>query len=106
MNFELAYIPAILLTGMVYLFVFVGLWKNEIRKVYSRRTKREKILTVGVLVAAVVLTLFIAARQDAGLLPHRSSPVIPASRNIARRLQGIETPLFYKMRKERRRTIL
>ena len=48
----------------------------------------------------------IAARQDAGLLPHRSSPVIPASRNIARRLQGIETPLFYKMRKERRRTIL
>lgn len=67
MNFELAYIPAILLTGMVYLFVFVGLWKNEIRKVYSRRTKREKILTVGVLVAAVVLTLFIAARQDANL---------------------------------------
>lgn len=67
MNFELAYIPAILLTGMVYLFVFVGLWKNEIRKVYSRRTKREKILTVGVLVVSVVATLFIAARQGADL---------------------------------------
>lgn len=67
MNFELAYIPAILLTGMVYLFVFVGLWKNEIRKVYSRRTKREKILTIGVLVLAVVMTLFIAARQGANL---------------------------------------
>jgi len=67
MNFELAYIPAILLTGMVYLFAFVGLWKNEIRKVYSRRTKREKILAVGVAVMAVVATLFIAARQGADL---------------------------------------
>lgn len=67
MNFELAYIPAILLTGMVYLFVFVGLWKNEIRKVYSRRTKREKILSIGVAVMAVVATLFIAARQGADL---------------------------------------
>lgn len=68
MNFELAYIPAILLTGMVYLFVFVGLWKNEIRKVYSRRTKREKILTVGVAVMAVVAMLFIAARAE-GMIP-------------------------------------
>ena len=67
MNFELAYIPAILLTGMVYLFVFVGLWKNEIRKVYSRRTKREKILSIGVAVMAVVATLFIAARQGENL---------------------------------------
>jgi len=67
MNFELAYIPAILLTGMVYLFAFIGLWKNEIRKVYSRRTKREKILSVGVAVMAVVATLFIAARQGTNL---------------------------------------
>lgn len=63
MNFELAYIPAILLTGVVYLFTFIALWKNEIRKVYSRRTKREKILSIGVVVLAVVATLFIAARQ-------------------------------------------
>lgn len=67
MNFELAYIPAILLTGIVYLLVFVGLWKNEIRKVYSRRTKREKILSIGVLVMAVVATLFIAAGQSDNL---------------------------------------
>lgn len=67
MNFEIAYIPAILLTGMVYLFTFAGLWKNEIRKVYSRRTKREKILSVAVLVCVVVLTLFIAARQGMDL---------------------------------------
>ena len=45
-------------------------------------------------------------RQDAGLLPHKGSPVIPASRNIARRIQGIETPLFKGMKKERRRIIL
>lgn len=63
MNFEVAYIPAILLTGMVYLFVFAGLWKNEIRKVYSIKTKREKILTVGVLVLSVVAMLFVASRQ-------------------------------------------
>lgn len=45
-------------------------------------------------------------RQDAGLLPHKASSVIPASRNIARRIQGIETPLFKGMKKERRRTVL
>ena len=48
----------------------------------------------------------LAARQDAGLLPHKSSPVVPAARNIARRLQGIETPLFSGMKRERRRTVL
>lgn len=48
----------------------------------------------------------LAIRQDAGLLPHKSSPVIPASRNIARRLQGIETPLFNGMKKLRRRAVL
>jgi len=67
MNFEFAYIPAILLTGVVYLSVFIGLWKNEIRKVYSRRTKREKILSVVVLAVAVVASLFIAARQGTEL---------------------------------------
>lgn len=67
MNFEFAYIPAILLTGMVYLFTFVGLWKNEIRKVYSRRTKREKIMTVAVLAASIIASLFIAAGQKGDL---------------------------------------
>lgn len=48
----------------------------------------------------------VAARQDAGLMPSKSSSLLPASRNIARRIQGIETPLFNGMKKERRRTVL
>ena len=62
MHFNVAFIPAILLTGMIYLLFAAGLWKNEIKKVYSRRTKREKILTVCVLAASVLLMLLVAAR--------------------------------------------
>lgn len=61
------YIPAIALTGMVYLFVFAGLWKNQIKEVYSRRTKREKVLTVCVLILSVVGMLFGAAWGKAEL---------------------------------------
>lgn len=63
MGFEIAFIPAVLLTGIVYLLVAAGLLKNNIKQVYSRRTKREKFLTIGVVVMAVVLMLFVAARQ-------------------------------------------
>lgn len=62
MQFEMAYIPAILLTGVVYLLVAAGLLKNNIKIVYSRRTKREKFLTIGVAIAAVVMMLFVAGR--------------------------------------------
>ncbi len=48
----------------------------------------------------------LAEVQDKGAPPLPDSPVIPAARNIARRIQGIETPLFYKMKKERRRVTL
>lgn len=68
MQFSLEYIPAIMLTGMVYLFVLAGLWKNQIKEVYSRRTKREKVLTVCVLILSVVAMLFVAARAE-GMLP-------------------------------------
>lgn len=68
MQFSLEYIPAIILTGVVYMFVFAGLWKNQIKEVYSRRTKREKVLTVGVLILSVVGMLFVAARAE-GMLP-------------------------------------
>ena len=68
MQFSLEYIPAVMLTGMVYLFVLAGLWKNQIKEVYSRRTKREKVLTVGVLILSVVAMLFVAARAE-GMLP-------------------------------------
>ncbi len=48
----------------------------------------------------------LAEVQDKGAPPLKDSSVIPAARNIARRIQGIETPLFYKMKKERRRVTL
>ena len=67
MQFSLEYIPAVMLTGMVYLFVLAGLWKNQIKEVYSRRTKREKVLTVCVLILSVVAMLFGAAWGEAYL---------------------------------------
>lgn len=63
MQFKMAFIPAILLTGIVYMLVGAGLLKNNIKQVYSRRTKREKFLTIGVAIVAVVMMLFVAARQ-------------------------------------------
>lgn len=62
MQFEMAYIPAVLLTGIVYLLVAAGLFKNNIKQLYSRRTKREKFLTIGVVILAVVMMLFVAGR--------------------------------------------
>jgi len=62
MQFEIAFLPAILLTGMVYLLVAAGLFKNNIKQLYSRRTKREKFLTIGVVILAVVMMLFVAGR--------------------------------------------
>ena len=63
MQFEMAFIPALALTGMVYLLVGAGLLKNNIKQVYSRRTKREKFLTIGVVIAMVASMLLIAPRQ-------------------------------------------
>lgn len=68
MQFEMAFIPALLLTGAVYLIVAAGLLKNNIKQVYSRRTKREKFLTIGVVVLAVVMMLLVAPRQG-NLIP-------------------------------------
>ena len=62
MQFELSFLPAFFLTGIVYLFVAAGLLKNNIKQLYSRRTKREKFLTIGVVIAAVVMMLFVAGR--------------------------------------------
>ena len=62
MQFQIAFIPAIILTGIVYLLVAAGLFKNNIKQLYSRRTKREKFLTIGVVILAVVMMLFVAGR--------------------------------------------
>ena len=59
----MAFIPALLLTGAVYLLVAAGLLKNNIKQVYSRRTKREKLLSIAVVVFAVVMMLLIVPRQ-------------------------------------------
>lgn len=48
----------------------------------------------------------LAERQDAGRMPSKTSGVTLAAANIARRIQGIQTPLFHGMKKERRRAIL
>lgn len=48
----------------------------------------------------------LAADQDAGRMASPSSPVTLAAANIARRIQGVQTPLFHGMKKERRRAIL
>lgn len=48
----------------------------------------------------------LAAAQDAGKMPQSTSPVSLAAANIARRIQGVQTPLFHGMKKERRRAIL
>lgn len=63
MQFEIAFLPALLLTGIVYLLVGVGLLKNNIKQVYSRRTKREKFLTIGVVAVSVASMLLVAPRQ-------------------------------------------
>lgn len=46
------------------------------------------------------------AAQDAGESVGKRSPVTLAAANIARRIQGVQTPLFHGMKKERRRAIL
>lgn len=46
------------------------------------------------------------AAQDAGEPVGKRSPVTLAAANIARRIQGVQTPLFHGMKKERRRAIL
>ena len=48
----------------------------------------------------------LAEMQDAGRMPSKNSGVSLAAANIARRIQGIQTPLFSGMKKERRRAIL
>lgn len=65
MQFCTEMIPALLLTAAVYLAVAAGLWKYEMKKVYGRRSRREKVLSVGVLVLFVLLELLIAARTAA-----------------------------------------
>ena len=48
----------------------------------------------------------LAELQDAGRMPSKNSAITLAAANIARRIQGIQTPLFHGMKKERRRAIL
>jgi len=57
-------------------------------------------------IGVIPADLSLAAAQDAGRMASKDSPVTLAAANVARRIQGVQTPLFHGMKKERRRAIL
>lgn len=77
----------------------------------ARRSKRAGILemidgcAVGC-IGVIPTDAALPAAQDSGERAGRRSPVTLAAANIARRIQGVQTPLFHGMKKERRRAIL
>lgn len=64
MRFELSYIPVILLLLIVYGVVAIGLLKNDIKGIYRRRVRREKILAVGLIGCSFLIMLLFASRQE------------------------------------------
>ena len=57
-------------------------------------------------IGVVPKDIYISEIQDMGLLPDIKSPVYRSCKNIAARIEGIETPLFTGMKKERKKAIL
>ena len=57
------FVPAILATGVAYVLMLAGMWKHDIKKVYSRRVRKEKLLTVALLAMAVVIMLLLVSHQ-------------------------------------------
>ena len=45
MQAMMEFVPAILVTGVAYVLMLAGMWKHDIKKVYSRRVRKEKLLT-------------------------------------------------------------
>lgn len=64
MKFEFSYIPAIILLLIVYGVAAIGLLKNDIKGIYRRRVKREKIMTAGLLGCSFLIMLLFASRQE------------------------------------------
>lgn len=57
-------------------------------------------------IGVIPMDASLAELQDAGRMAPKNSAVTLAAANIARRIQGVQTPLFSGMKKERRRAIL
>lgn len=70
MKFEVSFIPIILGVLAIYGIVAVGLLKSGIKGVYTRRNRKEKVMTVGILILSVFVMLLFAARQ--GSLPEQN----------------------------------
>lgn len=64
MKFEISYLPVIILLLVIYGLTGIGLLKNDIKGIYRRRVKREKILTVGLLGCSFLMMLLFASRQE------------------------------------------
>ena len=64
MKFEISYLPIIILLLVIYGLAGIGLLKNDIKGIYRRRVKREKILTVGLLGCSFLMMLLFASRQE------------------------------------------
>ena len=64
MKFEWSYIPAIVAILVIYVSALAGLLKNDIKGIYRRRVRREKILTVGILGCSFLIMLLFASRQE------------------------------------------
>ncbi|WP_455534893.1 hypothetical protein [Roseburia inulinivorans] len=81
MKFEWSYIPAIAAILVVYVSALAGLLKNDIKGIYRRRVRREKLLTVGILGCSFLIMLLFASRQEGipeslGLATERFNEVI------------------------------
>lgn len=70
MKYEVSFIPVILGILVIYGIVAVGLLKNGMKGVYSRRNRKEKLMTAGILILSVCVMLLFAARQ--GILPEQN----------------------------------
>lgn len=64
MKFEWSYIPTIIVLLVIYIGALAGLLKNDIKGIYRRRVRREKLLTVGILGSSFLIMLLFASRQE------------------------------------------
>lgn len=68
MQAMMEFVPAILATGVAYVLMLAGMWKHDIKKVYSRRVRKEKLLTAGILAFAVLVMLLLVSHQTVTLM--------------------------------------
>ena len=64
MEFKMMFLFTAFEMLVIYGVAFLGLWKNGLKGVYSRRTRKEKFLTAGLVVLSVAVMLLFASRQE------------------------------------------